>query len=275
MRKFFQSLSQTETCVYAHLPNLIELLNVYCESSASKSTPLIYMNFPGRESSLLLEIIEKSIVTSCTLRTRDFDSHHLLHNLEFNRQKLVCKIILRSDVLRCGLFHIDWKSFSPSSSSEDSLVNTMSSGISASEAAARSTIVQLRIQTHKQQAENEDNQEYIPISFSVSSRQSGNVDVASMSVDFAFDPHAREGTNQQVFYDCSVQKDLAFAYRWSQLDMIMKALENSDRTCLRVDNEGVLSLQHMIRTDGTRYVVLEFNFLSINQEREDGEEDGE
>lgn len=72
-------------------------------------------------------------------------------------------------------------------------------------------------------------------------------------------------------FECSTSH--SNSYRLSHIHHCIKALTQSERTCIRMNQQGVLSLQHMLKTDATRYTIVEFFICPVDDENQDPAEE--
>lgn len=80
-------------------------------------------------------------------------------------------------------------------------------------------------------------------------------------MDYPDDPDVLET------FECD--ETISFSYRFSHITKTLKALQNSSKTSLRIDENGLLSLQFLSSSvsprGGVVDSILDFKFLSIDE----------
>eukprot|EP00761_Pharyngomonas_kirbyi_P008342 gb/GECH01008353.1/.p1 GENE.gb/GECH01008353.1/~~gb/GECH01008353.1/.p1 ORF type:complete len:316 (+),score=78.10 gb/GECH01008353.1/:1-948(+) len=74
--------------------------------------------------------------------------------------------------------------------------------------------------------------------------------------------HLQKNTDAFFQYECTEEKQNS--YPLTHLQKSIKALGLAARTCLRINDNSVLSLQHMLRTSPENYTIIEFLLCSDN-----------
>ncbi|KAK0478044.1 Rad1/Rec1/Rad17 [Armillaria luteobubalina] len=195
------------------------------------------MSYAGAGYPLTLLLAEDSTgpTTTCEISTYDAEPHL---ELPFDLEKMVLKIILKSEWLRDALSELD-----PSCEKLTFIGNPPPKEDPSQKQKAKSRIglkPMLRIQA------------------------TGTF--GSTEMDYPNDRDVLET------FDCA--QTISFSYRFTHISRTLRALQSSTKTSLRIDDEGLLSLQFLMpspspklgKRDETPAAFIEFRCLALDEE---------
>ncbi|KAK0227976.1 Rad1/Rec1/Rad17 [Armillaria fumosa] len=195
------------------------------------------MSYAGAGYPLTLLLAEDSTgpTTTCEISTYDAEPHL---ELPFNLEKMVLKIILKSEWLRDALSELD-----PSCEKLTFIGNPPPREDPSQKQKAKSRVglkPMLRIQA------------------------TGTF--GSTEMDYPNDRDVLET------FDCA--QTISFSYRFTHISRTLRALQSSTKTSLRIDDEGLLSLQFLMpspspklgKRDETPAAFIEFRCLALDEE---------
>lgn len=224
----FNAPKDTKYQFEINIPVLIDCLALY-GANLSQGT-VVKLCYPGVDNTLSILLGEERVVTDCNVKIRNCEVEPL--DFKFKDFELISKAIIKSEVMMDALSEIDW------------LSKSIEIGLAVDESDPQ---------------ENEDS--------SLSSIQKGKVffrsaDNVTGSLEVII-PSTNEGV--QVF-EC--HRASSAHYKLSHIQQCIKALNHSEKVCIRMNSEGTISLQFVIRaTEPVTYV--EYLLLPVDMEMED------
>ncbi|KAJ6606366.1 Rad1/Rec1/Rad17 [Mycena vulgaris] len=207
-------------------------IDQYFGSTSEKGTGM-RMSYAGSGYPLTLLIAEDAAgpTTTCEITTYEAEPHL---QLPFEPERMVLKIILKSSWLRDALSELD-----PSCDKLTFIGNPppVASGKQRQEPRAADGTPMLRIQA------------------------AGTF--GSTEMDYPNDRDVLET------FECT--RPVSFSYRFGHISRTLRALQSSTKTSLRIDDEGLLSLQFLMpspkaKTEDSAPAFIEFRCLALDDE---------
>ncbi|KAL9648446.1 hypothetical protein ABK040_014066 [Willaertia magna] len=238
---------------------LIDCLILY-GSNVAQGT-IVKLCFPGVDRTLSLLLGDESVVTDCNIKTKEAEDPY---DFKFREFEIPSKLILKSEVLIDALSEIDWLA----KSVEIEIVKETTAQTSTEQ--QQQMLLEEGNVSGVGQNEHVNQQQQHPSTLSTQNRgrlvfrTMDNV-IGSLEVEV---PNIGD-----AFYSFECNKTQNNTYMLSHIQHCMKALSQSERVCIRMNTEGTLSMQFVIKaTEPVTYV--EFFLLPMDTEFEgDGFDD--
>ncbi|KAJ7611609.1 Rad1/Rec1/Rad17 [Roridomyces roridus] len=213
-------------------------IDSYFGSAAGKGTGM-RMTYAGSGYPLTLLISEDASgpTTTCEITTYEAEPHL---ELDFQSDRMVLKIILKSSWLRDALSELD-----PSCEKLTFVGNPPPTGGAAAPGRQR---------PHPRAA-------------------NGNTPMLRIQAVGTFGSTEMDYPNDRdVLETFECTKPISFTYRFAHISRTLRALQSSTKTSLRIDNEGLLSLQFIMPSPKSRpdeegtIAFVEFRCLALDEE---------
>ncbi|KDR81883.1 hypothetical protein GALMADRAFT_240154 [Galerina marginata CBS 339.88] len=223
-------------------------LDAYFGSGGTEKRTSMRLSYPGAGYPLTLIIAEDASgpTTTCEITTFDPEPHL---ELDFDNSKTVLKIILKSSWLRDALSELD-----PSCEKLTFIGNPPASATQRQPDASMNASTSAR-----QKGKQTQGAVAKPML-----RIQATGTFGSTEMDYPNDRDVLET------FECT--RNVTFSYRFGHIARALKALSSSTKTSLRIDDDGLLSLQFLMpspkpRTAGGRTeAFIEFRCLALDDE---------
>ncbi|KAJ7243420.1 Rad1/Rec1/Rad17 [Mycena haematopus] len=208
-------------------------LDNYFSSASDKGTGM-RMSYAGSGFPLTLLIAEDAAgpTTTCEITTYEAEPHL---QLPFESERIVLKIILKSSWLRDALSELD------PSCDKLTFIGNPPPGVANGK--------------QRQQPRASDGAPFLRI------QAAGTL--GSTEMDYPNDRDVLES------FECT--RPVSFTYRFGHISRTLRALQSSTKTSLRIDDEGLLSLQFLMpsptaKTEASSDAFIEFRCLALDDE---------